>query len=71
MNLEMQTALLNTYPPKLIAKILKALREQIAEQGGSIEVETLRPQQSTFARNSPETSLHQTTRRGSSEDWRR
>ena len=45
MNLEMQTALLNTYPPKLIAKILKALREQFVEQGESIEVETLRPQQ--------------------------
>ena len=31
MNLEMQTALLNTYPPKLIATILKALREQLKE----------------------------------------
>ena len=31
MNHEMQTALLNTYPPKLIAAILKALREQLKE----------------------------------------
>ena len=31
MNPEMQTTLLNTYPPKLNAKILKALREQLKE----------------------------------------
>ena len=31
MNLEMQTTLLNTYPPKLIATILKAVREQLKE----------------------------------------
>ena len=31
MNPEMQTTLLNTYPPKLIATILKALREQLTE----------------------------------------
>ena len=31
MNPEMQTTLFNTYPPKLIAKILKALREQLKE----------------------------------------
>ena len=29
MNPEMQTRLLNTYPPKLVATILKALREQL------------------------------------------
>ena len=29
MNPEMQTTLLNTYPPKLIATILMALREQL------------------------------------------
>ena len=29
MNPEMQTTLWNTYPPKLIATILKALREQL------------------------------------------
>ena len=28
---EMQTTLLTTYPPKLIATILKALREQLKE----------------------------------------
>ena len=31
MNPEMQTTLLNTYPPKLIVTILKALREQLTE----------------------------------------
>ena len=31
MNPEMQTTLLNTYPPNLIATILKALREQLKE----------------------------------------
>ena len=31
MNPEMQTTLLNTYPPKLIPTILKALREQLKE----------------------------------------
>ena len=31
MNPEMQSTLLNTYPPKLIATILKALREQLKE----------------------------------------
>ena len=31
MNPEMQTTLLNTYPPKLIATILKAVREQLKE----------------------------------------
>ena len=31
MDPEMQTRLLNTYPPKLIAMILKALREQLKE----------------------------------------
>ena len=30
-NPDMQTTLLNTYPPKLIATILKALREQVKE----------------------------------------
>ena len=31
MNLEIQTSLLNTYPPKLIATILQALRVQLKE----------------------------------------
>ena len=30
-SLEMQTTLLNTYPPKLIATMLKALRQQLTE----------------------------------------
>ena len=37
------------------------------KQRETIEVETRRHQQSTFPRNSPETHLHQTSRRGSSE----
>ena len=32
MNLEMQTTSLNTYPPKLTATILKALREQLKKE---------------------------------------
>ena len=44
---------------------------EFVEQRGTIEVETLRHQQSTCPRNSPETNLHQTTFRGSSEVWRR
>ena len=31
-NLEMQTTLLNTYPPKVIATILMALREKVTEK---------------------------------------
>ena len=40
MNFEMQTTLLNTYLPKLIATILKALREQLKEndQLNAVEV---------------------------------
>ena len=41
MNLEMQTALLNTYLPKLIATILKALREQLKENDQSNAVEEI------------------------------
>ena len=44
---------------------------EFVEQRETIEVETQRHQQSTFPRNSPETHLHQTSRRGSSEVWRR
>ena len=32
MNPEMQTTLLNTYPPKLVATILEALREQLSKK---------------------------------------
>ena len=41
MNLEMQTTLLNTYPPKLIATILKALREQPKENDQLHSVEEI------------------------------
>ena len=44
---------------------------EFVEQRETIEVETQRHQQSTFPRDSPETHLHQTSRRGSSEEWRR
>ena len=40
---------------------------EFVKQRETIEVETPRHQQSTFPRNSPETCLHQTSRRGSSE----
>ena len=39
MSPEMQTTLLNTYPPKLIATILKALREQLKECDQLLSVE--------------------------------
>ena len=41
MNPEMQTTLLNTYPPKLIATILKALREQLKENDQLHSVEEI------------------------------
>ena len=41
MNLEMQTTLLDTYPPKLIATILKALREQLIESDNLHSVEEI------------------------------
>ena len=41
MNLEMQTTLLNTDPPKLIATILKALREQLKESDQLHSVEQI------------------------------
>ena len=45
---------------------------ECVEQRETTEVETLRRHLSgTFPRNSPETHLHQTSRRGSSEVWRR
>ena len=41
MNLEMQTALLNTYLPKLIATTLEALREQLKESDELHSVEVI------------------------------
>ena len=40
-NLEMQTTLLNTYPSKLIATILKAFREQLRESDQLHSVEEI------------------------------
>ena len=41
MNPEMQTTLSNTYPPKLIVTILKALREQLTENDQLSAVEEI------------------------------
>ena len=41
MNPEMQTTLLNTYPTKLIATILKAVREQLEENDQLTAVEEI------------------------------
>ena len=41
MNPEMQTTLLNTYPPKLTATILKALRERLKENDHMNAVEEI------------------------------
>ena len=41
MNLEVQTTLLDTYPPKLITTILKALREQLKEHDQLSTVEDI------------------------------
>ena len=41
MHPQMQTTLLNTYLPKLIATILKALREQLKENDQSNAVEEI------------------------------
>ena len=41
MNPEMQTTLLNTYPPKLIATFLKPLGEQLKENGQLNAVEEI------------------------------
>ena len=44
MNPEMQTTLLDTYPPKLIATILKALREQFKKVINCIQLQRLQDQ---------------------------
>ena len=43
MDAEVQTTLLNTYPPELLATILKALREQLKENDQPNAVEDCRP----------------------------
>ena len=54
---------------KVLVSIMMSV--SVSNKRETIEVETLRHQQSTFPRKSPETHLHQTSRRGSSEVWRR
>ena len=54
---------------KVLVSIMMSV--SLSNKGKPFEVETLRHQQSTFLRNCPETQLHQTSRRGSSEVWRR
>ena len=60
-------------PPLEAVKVLGVNHDvgELVEQREIIEVDTLRHQQSTFPRNSPETHLYQSSRRGSSEVWRR
>ena len=62
--------LFSARPPLEAVKVLVPIMHDVGEfveQREAIEVETLRHQQSTFPRNSPEPHLHQTTRRGWSE----
>ena len=65
--------LISSMPPLDAVKVLVLIMMSVTfvEQKETIEVEALRHQQSTFPRNSPETHSHQTSRRGSSEVWRR
>ena len=64
--------LFSAMPPLEAVKVLVSIMMSVSlSKKGTIEVETLRHQQSTFPRNSPETNLHQTTCSGSSEMWRR
>ena len=65
--------LFSAMPPLEAVKVLVSIMMSVSlsSKGTTIEVETLRHQQSTFTRNRPVTRLHQTSRRGSSEVWRR
>ena len=54
---------------KVLVSIMMSV--SLSNKRETIEVETLRHQQSTFPRNSPESHLHPTSRRRSSEKWRR
>ena len=67
------TCLFSAMPPLEAVKVLVSIMMSVSlsNKGETIEVGTLRHQQSTFPRNGPETHLHQTSRRGSSEVWRR
>ena len=53
---------------KVLVSIMMSV--SLSNKGKPFKVETLRHQQSTLPRNSPETHLHRTTRRGSTEVWR-
>ena len=65
--------LFSAMPPLEAVKVLCLNHDvgEFVEQRETFEVERLRHQQSTFPRNSAQTHLHQTSRRGSSEVWRR
>ena len=65
--------LFSAMPPLEAVKVLVSIMMSVSlsNEGKTIEVETLRHQQSTFPKNSDETHLHQTSRRGPSEVWRR
>ena len=65
--------LFTAVPPLEAVKLLVTIMMSVSLSNTreTIEVETVRHQQSTFPRNSQETHLHQTSRRGSSEVWRR
>ena len=60
-------------PPLQAVKVLVSIMVSVSwsNKGENIEVDTLRHQQSTLPRNSLETHLHPTSRRRSSEIWRR
>ena len=63
------TCLFSAMPPLEAVKVLVSIMMSVSlsNKGETIEAETLRHQQSTIPRNGPETYLHQTSRRGSSE----
>ena len=65
--------LFSSVPLLETVKVLVSIMMSVSwsEQRETIEIETPRHQQSTFPRNSPETHLHPTSRRRSSEIWRR
>ena len=59
-------------PPLEAVKVLVSIMMSVSlSNKETIEVETLRHQQSTFPRTSPETHLNQTSAEGPSEVWRR
>ena len=65
--------LFSAMPPLEAVKVSVSIMMSVSlsNKGETIEVGTLRHQQSTFPRNGQETYLHQASRIGSSEVWRR